>query len=626
VNRRVFIRRALTVLIALCIGIFPSFAEAANRFWVGGTGNWDAADTTHWSDSSGGAGGFSVPGASDTVTLDGSSGGGTVTVTASVSVASITAGAFTGTLNTNGQSINTNGGLFSISGSGARTVTLGASAITCGVWSAATTTNLTFNAGTSTITQVNISATFSGGGLTYATVVFTADNESIFDANTFGNLTITGTATKDFNFGLAANQTVTGTFTVNGNSATNRVLIASSVKGTARTITAATVTVTNADFQDITGAGAGSWNLSAITGGSGDCGGNSGITFTTPVTNYWIGGTGNWSTLAEWASTSGGSASSGRVPLPQDTARFDANSFSAGSLTVTQDMPRIGSVDWTGVTNTPTWTTSTVASFFGSITLVSGMTISSMQAYKYEGRTSSILTSAGKTLGLIEVNAPSGTLTLADALVSSSALGVSNGTFDANDFNVTITHLTYDVGTAQTIWMGSGTWTLSNPNNLWFLQATTTLNAETSTIRVVSALVAALDFVGSGRTYYNFENATTGAFALRITGSNTFNNFHIDASAAARTVLFTAGTTTTVASMTRDAGTNVITIGSITASSHTLTKTGGALIIPLANVSVSWSTATPSGIFFALPAGSTDGGNNSGWTFGSPTAKLVAIP
>lgn len=48
-------------------------------------------------------------------------------------------------------------------------------------------------------------------------------------------------------------------------------------------------------------------------------------------------------------------------------------------------MPRIPGTNWTGVTNTPTWTTSTVASVFGSLTLVSGMTLTaSTQTYTFE--------------------------------------------------------------------------------------------------------------------------------------------------------------------------------------------------------------------------------------------------
>jgi len=55
----------------------------ANRYWVGGTGTWDGADTSHWSASSGGASGASVPTSSDDVYFDGSSDSGagfTVTI------------------------------------------------------------------------------------------------------------------------------------------------------------------------------------------------------------------------------------------------------------------------------------------------------------------------------------------------------------------------------------------------------------------------------------------------------------------------------------------------------------------------------------------------------------------
>jgi hypothetical protein len=41
-----------------------------DRYWVGGAGNWDTSDTTHWSLSSGGAGGASVPTAAENVIFD----------------------------------------------------------------------------------------------------------------------------------------------------------------------------------------------------------------------------------------------------------------------------------------------------------------------------------------------------------------------------------------------------------------------------------------------------------------------------------------------------------------------------------------------------------------------------
>lgn len=67
----------------------------ASRYWVGGTGNWDASDTTHWSATSGGGGGASVPGAADAVIFNALSGTGTCTstVTSPGTIASL---AFTG--------------------------------------------------------------------------------------------------------------------------------------------------------------------------------------------------------------------------------------------------------------------------------------------------------------------------------------------------------------------------------------------------------------------------------------------------------------------------------------------------------------------------------------------------
>jgi len=50
----------------------------ALRYWVGGSGNVN--DTNHWSTSSGGSGGASVPGGADTAVFDSSSGTGTCTV------------------------------------------------------------------------------------------------------------------------------------------------------------------------------------------------------------------------------------------------------------------------------------------------------------------------------------------------------------------------------------------------------------------------------------------------------------------------------------------------------------------------------------------------------------------
>lgn len=59
----------------------------ANRYWIGGTGDW--SDTAHWSTASGGSGGASVPTSSDDVYIDNASGSGSVLINISTSTVSM---------------------------------------------------------------------------------------------------------------------------------------------------------------------------------------------------------------------------------------------------------------------------------------------------------------------------------------------------------------------------------------------------------------------------------------------------------------------------------------------------------------------------------------------------------
>jgi hypothetical protein len=682
----------------------------ANRYWVGGTGNWDAADTTHWSATSGGAGGASVPTSSDTVTFDTASNATayTVTITAAANCSDITignpasgaltlAGSFTlnvagnfnianitrtytgtlnftatttgktltfngetmasitvfsgvgggwtiqdawnngtanisltnGTLDTNGQTITC--GNFSSSGSATRSLSLGASAVTCSgsstAWSLGTGAGITFSCGTSTITLTSSGGDFAGGGQTYNNVVFTPATggitHTVSGANTFANLTLTGLASTTNVLELSANQIVTGTLTLNGNSVINRLLVNASDRDASYTITAAVVSAQYLDLENITGAGAASWDLSAITGLSGDCGGNSGITFTTPQTNYWVGGTGSWGTASEWASSSGGVGGTGRPPLPQDTAIFDANSFSAGSQTSTQNLPRIGAVNWTGATNTPTWTTSTACAFYGNITLISGMTLTaSTQRYTYGGKGSSTLTSAGKTWAKsMDVDCGVGTLTLADALVC-TGMGFRTGTFTANNQNVTCSSSAFFAGTSpMTVNMGSGTWEFTGEGDGWAVFGSDpgwTINAGTSTIKYSEGSAAVKIMYGGDYTYNNFWFAGSGTIRFPDTGAS-FNDFKIDNPPVV--VEFEDDQIYHFESWTvsGSAG-NLITIDSIATGAHYLIKDGGGTV-SADYLNIQHSVATPLQTWYA-GANSTDNQSTpiagSGWIFTVP--------
>jgi hypothetical protein len=180
------------IAIALLLCMVATSVEAANRFWVGGTGNWDAVTTTHWASGSGGAGGQSVPVAGDVVTFDSNSGGGTVTPTVNIDVGAIISNSFAGTLafDTNNVNVNLNCtcNTFVSSGTGVRTINLGNGTwtMTGGGWDFGTTTNMTFNANSSTLifnsngTQAQL---FTHGAKTYNIVTVGARTQFWFSFN-----------------------------------------------------------------------------------------------------------------------------------------------------------------------------------------------------------------------------------------------------------------------------------------------------------------------------------------------------------------------------------------------------------------------------------------------------------
>jgi len=61
-------RKQLATLLSLLLAFTYSFTYSADYYWVNNSGNW--SDASHWANSSGGAGGFGIPGESDVVHFD----------------------------------------------------------------------------------------------------------------------------------------------------------------------------------------------------------------------------------------------------------------------------------------------------------------------------------------------------------------------------------------------------------------------------------------------------------------------------------------------------------------------------------------------------------------------------
>jgi fibronectin-binding autotransporter adhesin len=443
----------------------------------------------------------------------------------------------------NGNSINVNNGTFitnnynvtiiasqyfNATSSTPAAILLGSSTVTITGSMTVTTTNFTFDAGTSTIifsgnvpvlsgalTLYNVQETnLTGGGLT------------VKNSCTFNNLEITAptSLTKSLKFG--DNQVITGTLTVSGASEIRRLFVlASDISnnpevGVTRTLTVGTLLADYCDFRDITIAG-------TAAGGSptnaGDCGGNSGVTFPAPKTVYWnLSSTRNWDANG-WATTSGGTPAAANFPLAQDTAVFDDTG--AASI-VNMRAFNVGAVDMSARTTSMSLSAGGLI-IYGDWSFGTGVNAGSSLGITFAGRGTTTITSNGVEFSLpVTFDCATGTVQLADAFAmpTTRTLTLTSGTFDAVSYNVTAGRFGAD-GTS-TLKMGSGTWTLTSTGTVWNMGsagASFSLDIGTADILLSSTSASARTFDGSGKAFGKLTiGGATGSSTTTLSGGSTY--------------------------------------------------------------------------------------------------------
>jgi len=666
-----------------------------DRYWVGGSANWDATAGTKWAATSGGAGGETVPTTADDVYFDVNS-TGTVNVTVSNTGAkSINCTGFTGTftgtgamtiagsitlvagmtythtgtitltdtgtlttagksfstlvvngvgitvtlgdaLNTQTRTITVTAGGFDTAGysvtAGAlissntnnRTIALGASTVTLSTTNFLnfiTSTNLTFDAGTSQINASISTANMRGGDKTFYNVSFTSTGATtdaafpriISGANTFNNLTLNASASGLSQLALFANQTVNGTFTCAGSSAVARGFVRSDAIGTTRTITAAAVSASDCDFRDITIAGAAA---PIAPTRAGDCGGNSGITFPAAKTVYRVGGNTTWAGSSSWALTSGGSGSNDNFPLAQDAAVINNDTALTGTLALA--IYNIGSLDCSARTTSITLNHNAVAVRHGDYVLGSGVTVSGTSGQAFSGRNAQIFTSAGKTITFTaSIEKPTGAFELGDAFSSSGSISLVQGAFDAKNYAVTCATFNANVNRVRTLTMGSGLWTLTGTGSVWNIAIATglTLNQDTADVLLSNTTTTARTFAGGGFTYNKLTiGGATGTSTTSVTGVNTFSEL-ASTKTVAHTARFAANQTVDTWSITGTSG-NVVTVdSSVAGTRRTITLTNQTSGIDYLSVR---DIGTPVAGRFYVGTNSTNVSNNLNIEFSDP--------
>lgn len=530
-------------------------------FWVGGSGNWsDAAN--HWAATSGGAPGVgNLPDLTKDAIFNANS--NTTAYTVTIDTAGVdckdlnfsAAPSVSGTITFSGTIVRPYGNLVLLSGmtinpiqiqmngvSGTSTITsngvsiaAGFSLVGAGTFQLVDSFAMTMNA----TTFRQLAGTFNQNGQSI-TLTNTGSPATIIGAWSLSSLTLVGGAFATSGWTISANLTISGLLTITGNSAINRCLISSDILGTSRTITAGSVSLTNVDFQDTVGAGV----ASPFTGTSlGNALGNSGITFTTSVTQYWYTpttGVKTWSTVGNWFLATGGTGGAGRIPLPQDDVIFDASSIGAASTSIQADMPRLGrNITWTGVTNAPSFTpiNNSTASIFGNWLGASGMTVpgGSNNVFRFFGRSSHTITCAGVTFTpTINISLFGGSLQLLDALATGRVIRIA-GTLDTNGFAMSCIYMDAAGGAyTKALTLGASTLTITSSDlagtgSVFSTISSDTITASTGTIKIVDSTAASKTFAGGGKTYNNVWFAPgIGIGNLLVTGANIFNDFKDD--------------------------------------------------------------------------------------------------
>ena len=252
---------------------------------VGG-GQWTSTNTANWAATSTatcGSGGTGPPGTADTVTFDANSLSGTIGITIGTAgstqqIASITSGAFTGTLDFsvgNNSFTLVGGSGFNSNGTATRSINFGTGTFNINFVNAGFTLGLTgltiLPSGTVTApiqyNGTNCGAGFTGLGLTYTSLTIACTNGavSISGADTFNTLTINPGNTIFLTGGITY---TVGTLNANGTAASPVSIINTTTTSQATLTSSSNQTLNFASVTGVAFAGTGTWtaNNSFSTG------------------------------------------------------------------------------------------------------------------------------------------------------------------------------------------------------------------------------------------------------------------------------------------------------------------------------------------------------------------------
>jgi len=162
---------------------------------------------------------------------------------------------------------------------------------------------------------------------------------------------------------------------------------------------------------------------------------------------YWIGGSGNWSDISHWATSSGGAVTYAVVPSPNDRVIFDENSFDGPNQQVSVLVDNIFcmDMDWSAVTNNPGFVIprNTDLHLHGSLQLSPDMTWdhSGDLLFRTSSTEQSITTANHLLAHAAYFSGPGGSWNLQDAFTTDSLIYLEEGSLDLGNSQVRTRYL-----------------------------------------------------------------------------------------------------------------------------------------------------------------------------------------
>lgn len=585
----------------------------ANRYWVGGVGNWNATAGTKWATTSGGAGGSAVPTSSDDVFLDAAPARTWITLNA------YTLGQFASPTAPNGYCYEA--------------TTAGTTGVAEPAWP--TTPGNTVADGTAVwtcrVAVVTVTASSSALGFTQTGFTGTLAGSAVLAI--YASATFAGTITYTGNLSFRA--TTTG-FTITSNGIALSSSITFNGVGGGWTLadalsTSDEITLTNGAFSD------GNFSVTAVNFNSS----NSNTRTITKGTATWTlsGASAPWNTgnPAGLTFTDTGTLSltdSSATARTFATGALAFNDFNvtagSGSLSITGTGATYRNVSFTGYTGAFQSSAGFAGGLTGNLTLGAGMTMAdSSAAITFTGTSGTqVITTNGVTLGKsLVINTTGASVQLADNLTANSSRGITltAGTLDFNNKDTSLAFLVSSNSNTRSLTLGSGTCTITGNNSgttPWQLATSTnlTFSGASSTIKLTDATTNGKDFnAGDNLTYGTIwlSGGGTGVFNIQV-GNGTALTCSTLKVEAAETLKFSPGQTFNIGSFV-GAGTagNLITLGSIAGGSSYTLKYTGAGCVSTDYMSVSDMTGGLGYLWF-FGKNSTHGSNCKGVAFDTP--------